>query len=182
MQAIQKEIDALLVQKEQVIVAIDGPCTAGKSTLAGKLAEVYDCNVIHMDDFFLRPEQRTQERFAQPGGNIDFERFREEVLLPLKSGKAFSYRPFNCKTFTLSEPVRIVPKQLTIIEGSYCNHPYFGAPYDFKIFLTIDPELQRQRILQRPAYLHQRFFDAWIPMEQTYFSCFGIRQMCDLVL
>lgn len=181
MQEIQKKIDALLAQKDRVIVAIDGPCTAGKTTLAGKLAQIFDCNVLHMDEFFLRPEQRTAERFATPGGNVDFERFHEEVILPLKTGKPFSYRPFDCKTFTLSQPVSITPKKLTIIEGSYCNHPHFGDPYDLKIFLTITPELQRQRILERPAFLHQRFLDEWIPMEQRYFSHFGICQMCDIV-
>ena len=171
---IQKRIDELLAQKDHVIVAIDGPCTSGKTTLAGKLSEIYDCNVFHMDDFFLRPEQRTPKRFAEAGGNVDYERFQEEVLIPLKAGKTFSYRPFDCKTFTLSDAVPITPKELTIIEGSYCNHPHFSDPYDLKIFLTITPELQRKRVLERPQFLHQRFFEEWIPMEQKYFSEFDI--------
>ena len=182
MQEISSKIDALLARQDRVLVAIDGPCASGKTTLAGKLSKIYDCNVLHMDDFFLRPEQRTPERFAQVGGNVDYDRFFEEVLIPLKTGKTFSYRPFDCKTFTLSEPILVTPKKLTIIEGSYSNHPYFGDPYDLKIFLTITPELQRQRILQRPAFLHQKFFDQWIPMEQMYFSHFGIRQKCEIVL
>ena len=77
MRRIQEKIDILLDQNRQVIVSIDGPCAAGKTTLAGKLSELYDCNVFHMDDFFLRPEQRTPARFAQPGGNVDYERFQE---------------------------------------------------------------------------------------------------------
>ena len=182
MQTIQKRIDELLKQKGHVIVAIDGPCTSGKTTLAAKLSEIYDCNVLHMDDFFLRGEQRTPERFAEPGGNVDYERFLEEVLIPLNSGKPFSYQPFDCKTFTLSEPVSVSPKKLTIIEGSYCNHPTFGNPYDLKIFLTVTAELQHQRILERPEFLHQRFFEAWIPMEQKYFDHFQIQQNCDLSL
>ena len=178
---IQKRIDELLAQKDHVIVAIDGPCTSGKTTLAGKLSEIYDCNVFHMDDFFLRPEQRTPERFAEAGGNVDYERFQEEVLIPLKSGKPFSYRPFDCKTFTLSKPVSVIPQKLTIIEGSYCNHPTFGNPYDLKIFLTITPELQHQRVLQRPQFLHQRFFEEWIPMENQYFEIFQLTDKCDVV-
>ena len=85
----EKKIDGLLAEKDMVIMAIDGKCNSGKTTLASKLAEIYDCNVFHMDDFFLRPEQRTPERFAEVGGNVDYERFWEEVLLPLKSRKAF---------------------------------------------------------------------------------------------
>jgi uridine kinase len=169
-ETIRKKIDELLTQKDMVIVAIDGKCTSGKTTLASKLAEIYDCNVFHMDDFFLRPEQRTPERFAEVGGNVDYERFQEEVLLPLKSGNSFSYRPFDCSTFTLAVPVTVAPKKLNIIEGTYSHHPYFGNPYDLKILLTVDEETQRQRILERPAFLHKRFFEEWIPMENRYFD------------
>ena len=170
METIKGKIDELLTQKDMVIVAIDGKCTSGKTTLASKLAEIYDCNVFHMDDFFLRPEQRTPERFAEVGGNVDYERFQEEVLLPLKSGKAFSYRPFDCSAFTLAAPVAVAPKKLNIIEGTYSHHPYFGNPYDLKILLTVDKETQRQRILDRPSFLHKRFFEEWIPMEDRYFA------------
>ena len=67
---VTQQIDALLRDKDFVVVAIDGKCTSGKTTLAARLAEIYDCNVFHMDDFFLRPEQRTPERFAQIGGEV----------------------------------------------------------------------------------------------------------------
>ena len=177
-----QRIDDLLSRQEKVIVAIDGKCTSGKTTLAGKLAELYDCNLFHMDDFFLRPEQRTEERYAEVGGNVDYERFHNEVLLPLLSGRDFSYRPFDCKTFTLSEPVAITPKKLTIIEGSYCLHPYFGEPYDLKILLTVDPDTQRQRVLERPSFLHGQFFSKWIPLENRYLETFRIAEKAHLIL
>ena len=137
LQTIKAAIEALLAQNGAAIVAIDGKCTAGKTTLAAGLAEMLDCNVLHMDDFFLRPEQRTPERYSQPGGNVDYERFREEVLLPLKAGKAFSYRPFDCSTFTLSAPVAVTPKKLNIVEGTYCLHPYLDYVYNLKLFLFL---------------------------------------------
>ena len=176
------QINMLLEEKNFVIVAIDGKCTSGKTTLASQLAEIYDCNVFHMDDFFLRPEQRTPERFAEVGGNVDYERFHEEVLLPLKSGKAFYYRPFDCSTFTLAAPVTVAPKKLNVIEGTYSHHPYFGNPYNLKILLTVDEEIQRQRILERPAFLHKRFFEEWIPMENRYFEGFAISEKCHIIL
>lgn len=179
---ITQHIDWFLEQRERVIVAIDGRCTSGKTTLAARLAEIYDCNVFHMDDFFLRPEQRTPERFAQAGGNVDYERFKEEVLLPLLAGKEFSYRPFDCKTFTLSPPVQVTPKKLTVIEGSYSMHPYFGDPYDLKILLTVDDDTQRQRVLARPAHLQARFMTQWIPMENRYLQEFRIGEQADITL
>lgn len=174
-------LDDLLARKEQILVAIDGSCTSGKTTLAGQLARRYDCNVFHMDDFFLRPEQRTAERFAEAGGNVDYERFHEEVLLPLKAGGSFSYRPFDCGRMELAEPIAVKAKQLNIIEGTYCHHPFFGDVYDLKICLTVTPELQRSRVLERPPFLHRRFFEEWIPMENTYFAEYRIREQSDLV-
>lgn len=170
LKAAKNAIDALLTRKGAVIVAIDGKCTSGKTTLAARLAAIYDCNVFHMDDFFLRPEQRTQERFAEIGGNVDYERFKAEVLLPLRSGKAFSYRPFLCGSQTLGEPIAVSSRNLTIVEGTYSLHPYFEDPYDLKILLTVTEETQRQRVLNRPQFLHDRFFKEWIPMENRYFE------------
>lgn len=181
LKTILARIDALLSRQDRVIVAIEGSCGSGKTTLAALLAKQRDCNVFHMDDFFLRPHQRTPQRLTQPGGNVDYERFREEVLLPLASGKFFSYRPFDCKSMTLSDPVKVTPKKLTIIEGSYCMHPYFGNPYDLNIFLTVEDELRRRRILQRPAHLHRQFFEEWIPMETSYFTAFSIAESSHLV-
>ena len=174
-------IDQLLAKKEHVVVAIDGPCTAGKTTLAGKLQSHYGCTVIHMDEFFLRPEQRTPERLSAPGGNVDYERFREEVLLPLSTGEVFSYRPFSCARMALAEPVTVPSGRLTVVEGTYSTHPYFQNPYDLTIFLTVDSKTQQQRIGQREVWKQEMFRNVWIPMEQAYFQHFDIQSSCNLI-
>lgn len=38
-------------QDKPLLVAIDGRCASGKSTLAKDLQKQLDCNVIHMDEF-----------------------------------------------------------------------------------------------------------------------------------
>lgn len=179
--AIVQRIGSLLEKRERVIVAIDGSCTSGKTTLAAALAEKYDCNVFHMDDFFLRPEQKTSLRLAETGGNVDYERFREEVLLPLKEGKTFAYRPYDCGTGKLKGGIKAEPKAVNIVEGTYSCHPYFEDPYDLKVFLQVAPEIREQRILARPAFLRKRFFEEWIPMEQRYFTEFAIGEKCDIL-
>ena len=175
-------IDRLLAEKERVLVAIDGPCTAGKTTLSGILSEKYGCTVFHMDEFFLRPEQRTQARLAEPGGNVDYGRFYREVLLPLQTGTEFSYQPYSCRTQALAEPICVSPARLTVVEGTYSTHPYFKNPYDLTVFLTVHPETQKERIGQRESWKQERFFREWIPMENLYFDHFSIRETCDLIL
>ncbi len=95
--ALLQRIRALAATQPRVLVAIDGRCAAGKTTLAASLQAQLECNVFHMDDFFLRPEQRTSERLRQPGGNVDFERFLTEVLRPLHDGAPVTYRPYDCR-------------------------------------------------------------------------------------
>lgn len=171
-----------LAEKDRIIIAVDGRCASGKTTLAAKLADSFDCNVIHMDDFFLRPEQRTSERFDTPGENIDHERFLSEVLLPLKEDKSFFYRPFDCKTMSLGEPVDLPFKAINIIEGSYSCHPELFGYYDLRIFMTVDKAEQLKRLAERDPDKLEAFKSKWIPLEEKYFAAFDIEGRCDLVI
>ena len=175
-----KKIETML-DKEQIIFAIDGGCGSGKTTLANMLRDIYDCNVFRMDDFFLQPHQRTKERCEEVGGNVDRERFLEEVLLPLKKGETISYKRFDCKTFTILPKVTIEPKKINIVEGSYSMHPTLAEYYDFGVFLEIDSNLQRERIINRNTpELANRFFETWIPMEEMYHQKMKVKERCSL--
>ncbi len=175
-------LDRLLAERARVILAIDGGAGSGKSTLAQLLTTVYGCSVLHMDDFFLQPHQRTAERLATPGGNVDYERFFEEVLQPLREGRDFLYRPFDCGAMALTEGTTVTPAPLTVVEGSYSLHPRLRAMYDGAVFLRIDEATQRRRILTRNGPLAHRFFTEWIPLEETYFAQCGVEAACDLIL
>ena len=145
LQTVCRRIDQILQVKAAPVIAVDGNCAAGKSTLAAELARLYDGQVISMDDFFLPPDKRTAERLAEPGGNVDRERFAAEILVPLGRGDDFSYQPYDCHSQSLKPAVKARADKLTVIEGAYSCQPYFGPVYDLRICLTIDPELQLKR-------------------------------------
>ena len=168
--------------EKNVLVAIDGRCCSGKTTFAGYLSEVLDCNVFHMDDYFLRPGQRTTDRLNETGGNVDRERFIDEVLKPLIEGTCdIEYRKFDCHTMSLQSPIRVSSKKINIIEGVYCCHPDMIDEYDLKIFLDIPKELQKERILKRNGTKQwEAFRDRWLPMEEKYFEGFDVREKCDI--
>lgn len=176
-------VDQLMRKKETVTVAIDGNSGAGKSSLAAFAESIYNCTVYHMDDYFLPPERKTPERLAQPGGNVDYERFRQEILLGLAGGGSFYYRPYCCRTGKVEEAVLSNPGRLRIVEGVYSLHPTLRDAYDLKVFLSVDPVEQSGRILQRsgPA-LHRRFMEEWIPLEERYFSGCDVRRQCQLII
>ena len=172
------EIDGLLANGN-AIIAIEGGAASGKTTLSGIFAEVYDCNVFHMDDFFLRPSQRTPERLREVGGNVDRERFLSEVLLPLRRRETVTFRPFDCSLWDLGAPVSVDPAPLSVVEGSYSMHPLLAPHYDGAVFLDIDPALQRARIEKRNSPpMAKRFFEEWIPMENAYFEGMRVKERC----
>lgn len=177
---VSEEVDWLLQSdKDSILVVIEGMCGSGKSTLGEALCKKYDCNLFHMDDFFLQPSQRTPNRLAQVGGNVDYERFLAEVLIPLKKGRSFAYGVYDCSRQCIGYRVQVSHKRLNIIEGAYSAHPYFEDQYDLAIFLEIDSVLQKERLLKRngPERLN-RFVTEWIPKELNYFEAFGIREKC----
>lgn len=176
-------IDRKLAEKPRVLAAVEGGSASGKTTLAALLERIYGCAVFHMDDFFLRPEQQTPERLAEPGGNVDRERFLEEVLRPLSRGGTVRYRRYDCHTRTLGGPVEVRPKALSVVEGAYSMHPDLAGFYDLSVFLRIAPELQRTRILARNGpEAGGRFFTRWVPLEERYFAALDPAGRCDLIL
>ena len=175
-------IQALAQQKGAIVVAIDGRCASGKSQFGDWLRRAIEGNLISMDDFFLRPEQRTKERYTTPGENVDHERFLTEVLRPLQKREAFAYRPFDCSSMDIGAAVEVKPSAVTIIEGTYAMRKEFQPYYDYKIFMTVHPEKQMLRIQHRNPAKVQDFKERWIPYEEKYFTTFAVEKDCDIII
>lgn len=171
-------------EKDPLLIAIDGRCAAGKTTLAAHLKSRLNCTVFHMDDFFLRPEQRTSARLNTPGGNVDYERFRGEILEPLRNGAPqIDYRAYDCKTQTLSDVIRVRRESVCIVEGSYSCHPALWDYYDLHVFLAVEADEQMRRIRERGGEeAVKAFAEKWIPLEEIYFAACDVEQKCDLCL
>jgi len=176
-------IQNLAEEKKSVVIAIDGKSASGKTRLAAWLSSGFDSCVIHMDHFFLPRELRTKERFAEPGGNIHYERFSEEVADQLmKSEFPFRYNVFDCRSMKYNGIRTIWNAPLIIVEGTYCLRPEFRDLYDLKIFLDIDAEEQKRRIIARDGEgMWYNFANRWIPMERIYFQKFDVANCCDLI-
>ena len=176
---IYQKIEATLktTTKRPFLIAIDGPCGSGKSTLGASLAKELNASLFHMDDFFLQPHQRTEERLSEPGGNVDYERFKEEVLDHIADADGVTFRPFSCSKWQLTDAVTVPYNDIVLVEGSYSHHPYFKDAYNVKIFLEISLEEQKKRIIARDGEaIWPMFEEKWIPMENRYFETFKISE------
>ena len=177
-----RRVEAIRARKGRAFVVLDGRCGSGKTTLAALLAARWDCTLVHADDFFLRPEQRTPERMAQPGGNFDRERFLAEVLSPLLEGRDASYRPYDCHAGALKAPVAAPLRPVVLAEGSYTCHPDLWPCYDLHVFLTAPLEVRLERLARRPGVDLEAFRTRWIPLEEAYFAAERLEQRCEMVL
>ena len=167
----------------RLIVGIDGNASAGKTTLAQCLADLFDCECIHMDDFFLPPALRTKERLGEIGGNIHYERFFDEVVRGVRSGQAFSYRIFSCSELGYVGRKKISNQRMLVVEGAYAMREDFREIYDFRIFMKLSPEEQKNRIMRRNGKeMWQMFREKWIPMENRYFQQLPVEEICDTIL
>lgn len=174
------KVNELLKSKERVIIAIDGRCTSGKTTLAKALAGALSAPFVSCDDFFLPKEKRTKERLSEIGGNMERERLHNEVLLPFIQGKAVTYHPFLCQTLSYGEAILLPSSNILIVEGSYSCHNDLWDCYDLHIFLDITQEEQKKRILARNPQKADAFFTKWIPMEEAYFADGRVQEMAEL--
>ena len=166
-----------------VLVALDGRCGSGKTTLAARLAERFPAScTIHTDDYYLPPARRVPGWEKIPCANMDLARLRAEVLAPARAGQAFIYRAYSCREGAYLPPVPLSPAPLVLVEGSYSHHPTLADLYDLRVFVTCSQTEQTRRLQNREGARYAAFAARWIPLEEAYFAQDQIERSADLVL
>ncbi len=182
-----KAFDALKekITADNAVIAIDGRCGSGKSSVASGLSALVGYPIVHMDHFFLPPDMRTTERYSTPGGNFHIERFLSEVAPHLKSAKPFEYGIFDCSRgeITQSKAIAFAKNGGIIVEGAYSLHPDLRHLYSVKIFCDAPLDIRLERIAKRDGEtILPMFTQRWIPLEEAYLSAFDIQSKCDMII
>lgn len=166
-----------------ILVALDGRCGSGKTTLANQLAEAFPGNVtVHTDNYYLPPADRVPGWEKIPCANMDLRRLRTEVLEPARAWRSFACKAYSCREGAYLPPVACAPARLVLIEGSYSHHPSLADCYDLRIFVTCSKAEQARRLQAREGARYAAFVERWIPLEEGYFTKYAIPQSADLIL
>lgn len=182
--SLTRTISSLLVSHPErpVLLALDGRCGSGKTTLAAQLAELFpDSAVFHTDDYYLPPARRISNWAETPCANMDLTRLRDELLLPAQAGAAVCYRAYSCREGAYLPEQPLAPAPLYIVEGSYSHHPLLAGCYDLKVFVTCSQAEQVRRLQAREGARYENFVRRWIPLEEGYFAQYRIEEQADLV-
>ena len=157
------------------LVTVDGPCASGKTTFASCLAGILDAAVVHTDDYVVPHSRKTKERLALPGGNCDAERLMREVVTPWRGSLPVLVSRYDCHADRLLPPEALPDCGVLVLEGSYCNLPEIREAADVRFFLDTAPEIRESRLRERESPESLRMFnERWIPLENAYFSAFGL--------
>lgn len=135
------------------IVAIDGPGGSGKTTLAAAVSGHLDGSaIVHVDDFYRPMPDRERERLdAEQGYHryFDWERLRDQVLVPLRDDRAARYQRYDWTTGRLGDWCEIAPGAVVIVEGVYSARPELAPYYHFTAYVDAPRDLCLRRVRAR---------------------------------
>lgn len=158
-----------------VLVAIDGPGGAGKSTLADRIASALHaaavpCTVIQFDDFFLPAARRLHSSSGGAvGDDFDWRRVETEVLNPLRAGRPTRYRRYDWNADALADTVEVPAGGVVVVEGVYSCRSELAARYDLRIWVDCPRDVRLARGLARDGEgARERWERRWMPAEDRY--------------
>lgn len=157
---------------KQICIAIDGFGASGKSTFANNLKEL-DSNIkiICLDDFYKEFAKRfkNNEIKSNINQNYDWERFTNEVLIPLKNGKKIRYQKYNWDLDQLTEWVDVLETDIIVLEGTYSLQKSFLKFLDYKIWIDTPKKMRLRRAKERDGIENlDLWVEDWIPSEENY--------------
>ena len=169
-----------------LLVAIDGPGGAGKSTLVRLLKEHlktlgWTVAVVKHDDFYRPSHQRENQQAGIIGHDFDWERLRDQVLMPIREGRSAHYQRYDWETDVLAEWHTISDSDVVLVEGVYTMRRELTHLYDLKIWVECPRAIRLARGIARDSEKARTIWEQdWMPKEDDYIKTHLPRESADL--
>mgnify|MGYP004636685869 CR=1 FL=1 len=160
-------------------VAIDGMAGAGKTTLAAYLSKKYGAPVVHLDDFRLPPAERPKGWETIPGGDVDFERFEEEIVAPWMEKRPLVYTTVDPVTGEMLDRRALPDGQMFLFEGTYIMHPMIRDFFDLRLFVRVGAEEQARRLAAAKVRAGALPTGTRLDLERAYFDAYMTEALAD---
>ncbi|MFJ9843557.1 uridine kinase [Kitasatospora sp. NPDC101155] len=176
-----------------VLVTLDGRAGAGKSTLAAAVAAYLGgpghAVVVHGDDFF-HPMPCHERLSMEPEEGyhwlFEWQRLRDQVLVPLSDGRPARYEQFDrdANALRAGGPRSVPPADVVIVEGVLTARPELAGFYDLTVFVDTPSELCLRRVHARPDLRPQReaWLTHWRAVEEYYLTATDMPARADLTV
>jgi uridine kinase len=179
-------LDRLPRRHATLLVGIDGPGGAGKSSFTQGLARIRgDVTVVEMDDFFLPSSARLpgNPRSKPIGADFDWQRLQAQVLAPLNQDQPSWYQRYDWEHDQLAEWHTVPVGGVVLVEGVYATRDELAACYDFTIWLECPAEIRLARGITRNGEgIREIWEQDWVVAEDRYIQRQQPEQRADLII
>jgi uridine kinase len=168
-----------------LVIAVDGPDAAGKTTFADRLGErvAKERPVVRVQaDRFENPRHVRHRRGADsPEGYVedtyDLDALETRLLEPLRHGRPIVTATFDWETESIVDPPsRAVPRRaVVIVDGCFLLQRRLRPYFDLAVFLDADADARLERAVSRDlprlgsaAAVVERFSIRYIPGFELY--------------
>lgn len=169
---------------EVSVVVVDGHSAAGKSTFADALAGRSSAALVRGDDFYRVIEESTRARLSPREGidrYYDWERMRDEALLPLRAGLGAEYPSYDWESGLLGDRrVIVAPAAVVVVEGLFVSRPELQPLGDLSVLVEAPVDVRARRQLARADA--PEWVERWDAAERLFFAEIRPREAFDLVV
>lgn len=120
------------------LILIDGAAGSGKTTLAAKLAALWNAGLIHTDDISWCADPIRWDEELLTG-----------IIAPWRGGKRVSFRPTGWIRENRPGSIDVDPEKALIIEGMGACRRTLRTAASRSIWVDTAPEVARARVVQR---------------------------------
>ncbi len=195
--------EILVIRRPHPIrVAVDGPDSAGKTTLADELRDVLltsgrDVIRASIDDFQQPREARYRRGELSPEGyyhdSFDYDALEALLLRPLGPG---GDRVYRIRHFDLDRDcIQDVPGQkadqsaILILDGVFLHRDRLRSMWEYSVFVQVEFATVRDRAVVRDAerfggasQVMHRYAARYVPGQQLYYRECHPRRRADVVV
>ena len=163
----QKQVEI----KRPLVISIDGPAGAGKTTLAKEISEKFlRCEIIHMDDLY-------RGWLLTLGPNLTRE--LESILDQLLESGSVSYRKFDWHANELGEYISFEKPEILILEGVGSGQGAIAERVDIKVWIDIPIQQGLNRVLERDGLAIKEEMERFLDEQEAHFTTEQTRERSD---
>lgn len=154
------------------IVLIDGPAGSGKTTLANRLAQELNAQVLHGDDIYE----------GWSGLETMWPILGPQILEPLSRGENAQFRRWDWVRHERGDTVHVAAADAVVIEGVGVAQRRAREYASLVVFVEAPWELRLARGIERDGEDMRSHWVEWQRMEQAFLAAEGTREAADVII